>query len=213
MKVKVNDKIAATVTVIICLIILLIANADIDYSFDPNKVTLRTEGSEMTFDVNAPQIADDRGFDREVEYSKQLRRMKNLTSLNLICENELDFLDEFQSLERLRLEFDNNTELLETLPYMPNLRELTISSFDKEVILDRTFAANIPNVEVLWICAPMENDFSALSCLTKLKEIRYFPTSERKYDEKLDVDLTGIDELPALEYLQIDTPTVVTGYD
>ena len=87
MKVKVNDKIAAAVTVIICLIILLIANADIDYSFDPNKVTLRTEGSKMTFDVNASQIADDRGADREVEYSKQLRRMKNLTSLNLICEN------------------------------------------------------------------------------------------------------------------------------
>lgn len=213
MKVKVNDKIAAAVTVVICLIILLLANADIDHSFDPNKAALRTEDGEMTFDVNAPQIADDRGFDREVEYSKQLLRMKNLTSLELRCENELGFLNEFQSLEKLCLRFDDNTELLATLPYMPNLRELTVSSFDREVILDKAFADNIPNVEVLWICAPMKNDFSALSGLTKLTEILYLPNSYIKYNKKLDTDLTGIDKLPSLECLKIDTTTVVTGYE
>lgn len=139
-----------------------------EISHNTDEIALYTDEGKLSFNVNSTQITDDNGHELAVRYSHSLCRMNDLTSLNLLCDKELDFLGELQGITKLRLKFDGNTELLDTLPYMPELRDLTIVSYDEQIFLDKAFTDKIPNLEILYIWATMKNDFSVFAGLPVL---------------------------------------------
>lgn len=187
--------IAPAMMIMLCTVILLI-------SHNTDEIALYTDEGKLSFNVNSTQITDDNGHELAVRYSHSLCRMNDLTSLNLLCDKELDFLGELKGITKLRLEFDGNTELLDTLPYMPELRDLTIVSYDEQIFLDKAFTDKLPNLEILYIWATMKNDFSVFAGLSKLTVIHCFDNNA--------VDIKGVGNCSSLAELDIDTLAVLS---
>lgn len=193
---------------LIVLVFIIFTIIFISYKSNSNKVVLCSNETNMIIDINSKQIMDDFGNECTVQYSQSLCKMKNLISLNLLCESDLNFLNCFHNLEKLTLFFSNDSmEELNTLPYIENLKELTVISYSPDNYIDFKQATlnNVPNLTSLFVYTSMKNDFSVFSNLNKLESIVYY--------SKNNVDINGINKIGSLEYFDLESSNVFNYAD
>lgn len=194
------------IVTLIVFVILLVFILVILYKI--NYVTVPTIDMELNIKIDSTKILDVYGNECIVQYCKPLCKMRKLISLRILCEDNLGYLNNFQDLEELTLIFPNaSTEALNTLPYMENLKELTVISYSPDSYIDFKQATlnNVPNLTLLFVYTSMKNDFSVFSNLNKLESIVYY--------SKNNVDIKGINKIGSLEYFDLESSNVFNYAD
>lgn len=106
-------------------------------------------------------------------------RLKNLKELKIYCNKNtnLKYLEKMHSLEKLTLtlidcEGNYNSVLLNKMPYMKSVKDLTIVSFDGKAITESAkWVYNFPALEKLCIISHELIDISGIQKFEKLKNL------------------------------------------